>query len=186
MIDMRTRNRRAAAVTIAAALVLGMTACVDGDPVPTLPPTPDSTPIFSSEEEALAAAQAAYEAYQAAVDEALQTLDDSRLSEVATGAALSAASESVAGLVEEGSRQEGTTRVVSTTPTDLSALTSPTSTSPIQIYACLDLTGVRIVNLDGSSSQSGVDGFPTLVTFSLNEQRLLVSEEAVWDGDNFC
>ncbi|MGV3712381.1 hypothetical protein [Pseudolysinimonas sp.] len=165
---------------------LGMTACVGGEPLPTLPPTPDSTPIFGSEEEALAAAEAAYAAYQAAVDVALTTLDDSGLSAVASGEALVAASESVKSLREEGGRQEGKTAVVSVLPTDLSSLVSTSSTAPAQVYACLDLSDVRIVNADGSASQSGIVGFPMIVTFEVEARSLLVVEELVWDGDNFC
>lgn len=43
--------------------MLALTGCVDADPLPTVPPTPTSTPIFASEEEALAAAETAYAAY---------------------------------------------------------------------------------------------------------------------------
>ena len=43
--------------------MLALTGCVEGDRIPTLPPTPTSTPIFASEEEALAAAEEAYAAY---------------------------------------------------------------------------------------------------------------------------
>lgn len=46
-----------------AALVLSLTGCGGGDPMPTLPPTPSATPIFASEEEALDAAEEAYAAY---------------------------------------------------------------------------------------------------------------------------
>jgi hypothetical protein len=49
------------AVTIAGMLLLS--GCGGGDPIPTLPPTPSATPIFASEEEALAAAEEAYAAY---------------------------------------------------------------------------------------------------------------------------
>jgi hypothetical protein len=49
------------AVTIAGMLLLA--GCGGGDPIPTLPPTPSATPIFASEEEALAAAEDAYAAY---------------------------------------------------------------------------------------------------------------------------
>jgi hypothetical protein len=49
------------AVTIAGMLLLS--GCGGGDPIPTLPPTPTATPIFASEEEALAAAEEAYAAY---------------------------------------------------------------------------------------------------------------------------
>jgi hypothetical protein len=49
------------AVTIAGMVLLS--GCGGGDPIPTLPPTPTATPIFASEEEALAAAEEAYAAY---------------------------------------------------------------------------------------------------------------------------
>lgn len=51
---------------LGAVAVLGMLAlsgCGTGDPLPTLLPTPSSTPVFASEEEALAAAEEAYAAY---------------------------------------------------------------------------------------------------------------------------
>ena len=43
--------------------MLALSGCVEGDRIPSLPPTPTSTPIFASEEEALAAAEEAYAAY---------------------------------------------------------------------------------------------------------------------------
>jgi hypothetical protein len=49
------------AVTVAGMLLLA--GCGGGDPIPTLPPTPTATPIFASEEDALAAAEDAYAAY---------------------------------------------------------------------------------------------------------------------------
>jgi hypothetical protein len=49
------------AVTVAGMLLLA--GCGGGDPIPTLPPTPTATPIFASEEEALAAAEDAYADY---------------------------------------------------------------------------------------------------------------------------
>jgi predicted small lipoprotein YifL len=56
---------------LGAVAVLGMLAlsgCGTSDPLPTLPPTPSSTPVFASEEEALAAAEEAYAAYSEASD----------------------------------------------------------------------------------------------------------------------
>ena len=55
------------AVTIAGMLLLA--GCGGGDPIPTLPPTPSATPIFASEEEALAAAEDAYAAYRGMSDQ---------------------------------------------------------------------------------------------------------------------
>lgn len=48
-------------MTLAGVLLLA--GCMGGEPIPTLPPTPSTTPVFASEEEALAAAEAAYAAY---------------------------------------------------------------------------------------------------------------------------
>jgi hypothetical protein len=173
------------AVTVAGMLLLA--GCGGGDPIPTLPPTPTATPIFASEEEALAAAEDAYAAYQAAVDLALQTLDDEGLEQVATAPALQVAIDSVANLRASGSHQVGTTVVASVTPTDLSALFEGDGAGESQIYACLDLTSVGIQADDGSVSQSAIPLFPMLVTLVVvDERRLLVSEEEVWDGDNFC
>src|SRR5690606_22722214 len=44
-------------------LVLVVSGCVPDAGIPTLPPTPTVTPVFASEEEALAAAEDAYAAY---------------------------------------------------------------------------------------------------------------------------
>ena len=174
---------------VGAVAVLGMltlSGCGGSDPLPTLPPTPSSTPVFASEEEALAAAEEAYSAYQAAVDLALQTLDDSGLSAVAIGRALEAAQASVANVKAEGGRQVGDTKLISVFPTDLSGLVTGSGDEVGQIYGCLDLTEVGILNSDGSVSQSGIAGFPTIVTVQFSDGQLLVEEEDVWDGENFC
>jgi hypothetical protein len=173
---------RTLAVTVAGILLLA--GCGGGDPIPTLPPTPSSTPIFASEEDALAAAEEAYAAYQAAVDLALQTLDDSGLDAVATGDALAAALESVDRLEAEGSHQVGTTVVTSVIPTDLSPLTG--GVGEPQVYACLDLTSVGIVSADGTVSQSSIPNFPMIATFAVEGSTLLVTIDEVWDGENFC
>ncbi len=174
---------------LGAVAVLGMLAlsgCGGGTPLPTLPPTPSSTPVFASEEEALAAAEEAYAAYQAAVDLALMTLNGSGLDKVATDPALQNALESVANLTASGSRQVGTTTVSSVNPTDLSPLFEAGVRGDAQIYACLDLSAVGIQAADGTVSQSNIASFPMLVTLRLEDEVLLVAEEEVWGGENFC
>jgi hypothetical protein len=166
--------------------MLLLSGCGGGDPIPTLPPTPTATPIFASEEEALAAAEEAYAAYQAAVDHALQTLDGDGLGAVAVEPALSTARESVERLRAEGSHQVGETVVASVLPTDLTPLIDGGVGGEPQIYACLDLTSVAIIAADGTSSSSRLDRFPMIVTLSIDGSSLLVASEEVWDGDNFC
>lgn len=166
--------------------MLALTGCVGGERLPTLPPTPTSTPIFASEEEALAAAEAAYAAYQAAVDFALQTLDPSGLSAVATGEALSTALASVESFQAAGKRQIGLISVDSVRPTDLSALTEGGRDDVAQIYACLDLSQVTVVNSAGEISQSSVLRIPMIAGVRWDGSALLVAEEEVWDGSDFC
>ena len=174
---------------VGAVAVVGMLAlagCGGGDPLPTLPPTPSSTPVFASEEEALAAAEEAYAAYIGAVNIALQTLSDAGLDEVAVDAALAGARESVADLIASGSRQVGEAKVASVEPTDLAPLVEPSATGDAQVYACLDLTSVGIQDAEGVVSQSSIPLFPMLVTLRVDERRILVAQEDVWDGDNYC
>jgi hypothetical protein len=172
------------AVTVAGMLLLA--GCGGGDPIPTLPPTPTATPIFASEEEALAAAEEAYAAYQAAVDLALQTLDDDGLANVATGLALESALASVEDFEQSDRHQVGSTKVVSVAPVDVSSLIEGDGTDVSQIYACIDLSSVSVVSSDGSSSQSSVAILPMIAGLTWDGERLLVAEEEVWDGSNFC
>lgn len=172
------------AVTIAGMLLLA--GCGGGDPIPTLPPTPSATPIFASEEEALAAAEDAYAAYQAAVDLALQTLDSSGLEDVATGAALETAIGSVEEFDQSGRHQVGSTQVRSIAPVDLSSMLEGDATDIAQIYACIDLSKVSVVAADGDVAQSPLAILPMIVGLTWGGGRLLVAEEEVWDGSNFC
>lgn len=172
------------AVTIAGMLLLS--GCGGGDPIPTLPPTPSATPIFASEEEALAAAEEAYAAYQAAIDLALQTLDDSDLAAVATGAALETAVGSVDEFAQSARHQVGFTRVHSVSAADLSPLVDGDGSDISQIYACIDLSSVSVVSANGETSQSPIAVLPMIVGLSWDAENLLVAEEEVWDGSNFC
>jgi hypothetical protein len=172
------------AVTVAGVLLLG--GCGGGDPMPTLPPTPSATPIFASEEEALAAAEDAYAVYQAAVDLALQTLDDSGLDAVATGTALATALESVEEFEASARHQVGFTQVGSVSPADLSSLVDGDGTEVSQVYACIDLSAVSVVSQSGETTQSPVSVLPMIVGLTWDGNHLLVAEEEVWDGSNFC
>jgi hypothetical protein len=174
---------------VGAVAVLGMltlAGCGGGDPIPTLPPTPSAAPVFASEEEALAAAEQAYSAYLAGVNQALQTLDDAGLELVATDSALQGVLDSIADLTATGSRQVGEAKLASVRPTDLGPLLDPGVPGDAQVYVCLDLSSVGIQDADGAISQSGIPLFPMLVALRFDGGKVLVAQEDVWDGDNFC
>ena len=76
--------------------------------------------------------------------------------------------------------------MASVTATDLSPLVESGVRGDAQVYACLDLTNVAIQAADGTLSQSGIPLFPMLVTIREEGRRLLIAQEDVWDGENFC
>src|SRR3954462_13593979 len=79
---------RTAPLLATAALLLALAGCVPTDSHPTSWPHPSATPVFASDAEALAAAEKAYAAYEAAVDRSLQSISVDGLDAVATGDAL--------------------------------------------------------------------------------------------------
>jgi hypothetical protein len=181
---------RSGPVLVAAALLLALTGCVPTG-TPSASPTASATPLFASDAEALAAAETAYAVYESAVDRSLQTASATGLATVATGDALKTARSSVVSFKKEGRKQEGESKISREMAADLSALTVVGhSTDIAQIYACLDVSMVKVVDDTGNSvSNPGRQTmFPTLVSleWSAANMRLLVSEESVWDGQNFC
>lgn len=179
---------RTGPLALAVVVVLALAGCVPSDSHPTAAPSSRATPVFASDEEALAAAEAAYAAYEAAVDKSLQLLDESGLASVSSGAALKTAIGSVQDFKDQGRRQIGASKVVYAAPQDLSALTGSSSGSA-EIYACLDVSEVQVIDADGRSvsAPDRVTVFPLVVSFAWQaEQKLVVSKEVVWDGKPFC
>ncbi len=173
-------------IALAAIVVSLVSGCVPSQPLAYTPaPQPTSTPVFASEEEALAAAVEAYAGYQREVDAALTTYDVSNLDTVADGEALSAALESVKSFEQSGRRQvgESVTRGESLAQADL--LTAEL----VQIYACLDISATDVLDASGSSTVTGSRPETLSVIVSLEWRAgndvLVVSSEEVWDGD-FC
>lgn len=176
-------------LVLAIALLLALTGCVPTSGRDQPSPSVSATPVFASDEEALAAAEKAYAAYEAAVDRSLQSLDATSLGAAARGEALSNAQAAVKSFAREGRRQVGYSIVKSVAPLDLSGLTN-TPVSSGQVYGCLDVSGVDVVDSTGSSvTSSGRQMiYPTVVevVWSERHQQLFVTNESVWDGDDFC
>jgi len=175
------RIRTLAAAGIGALLVL--TGCVGGDPLPTLPPEPTSTPIFASEEEALAAAEEAYAAY----------LEMSNLISSEGGVA----PERIAPLVTEerlddelrgfATVRENGLRIVGSTTfeiLEIQRVEFDDSDAEVTFYACWDASDSRVLD------ESGADVTPTdrivvavlevsVVTVG-GEQPLVLASDVQW------
>lgn len=180
------RMRRLALV----GLLLLLAGCV---PTPAASPSPVPTPttaapIFASEEEALAAAETAYAAYQAAVDASLQNLDDGGLTAVASGIALSQAKESVATFQREGKQLIGLTNVRTLRVVQTGGLLSGAGDPVMQIYGCIDTSSTDVVDPQGTSvvASDRRTSYPTVITLEWSDDRLRVNAVEVWEGDDFC
>jgi hypothetical protein len=162
-----------------------------GNRAPTPTPTASSSaePIFASDEEALAAAEAAYgrflEASTAVTNESGS--DPARLDAVATEQALEDEREAAARFHEQGLRTSG---VVGFRFHDLqSVVTDNSSRVVITIYVCDDLRELDL--LDESGNSVVVDGRVVDVPYTVEvegsvAEQLKVSEKELWTRDNFC
>jgi len=172
---------------VAAGLLIGalalLTGCIARDPIPAPPTTPTTAPLFADEDEALAAAEEAYRAYLAMVNQIANEGGQ--------------APERIATFVtDEQYINELTSfeRYVSTDSHSEGALIADSfelqsySDDQIVTYLCLDASETRIV------TSSGVDITPTdrtaraslQVSFEIDQMRLLIAENESWSGPSFC
>lgn len=174
------------ALTIAGMLLFS--GCGGGDPIPTLPPTPSATPIFASEEEALAAAEEAYAAYSEMSD--------------AISSEGGAEPERIAPFVTEDQLEREVETAEYFSSRSLRAVGSPTVTyfqlqqfsesvngAEIVVYVCLDVSETRVVDATGTdvTPPNRESIVPLEVEFEGEAaDALLVSRSEVWSGSSFC
>jgi predicted small lipoprotein YifL len=119
--------------------MLALSGCGGSDPLPTLPPSPSSTPLFASEEEALAAAKDAYQAYLEMSDLIASEggVEPERIEDVATRDLLDAALSGYETLRENAWRTSGETSIVGT-QLQFTDLSGATSEEVVAAYICVD------------------------------------------------
>ena len=165
-----------------------------GTSVPVAEATAASTetpPVFASNEEALAAAEAAYANYLAAGDAAGPTGSDSwdEYAALTTGTEQNDVVEARSLMDQNGWSFTGTTSFDSMTVQTAQRLAD--SRWEIRTYLCLDLSSTGTVN-DAGESVVKTDRpvrVPMLVVFvtpDKNSPQLLISESPIWSGSNFC
>ena len=193
MPDARPRRltpRVAAMLGSAGVLAVALSGCA-GAPAPTPAPTPPASahPIFASDEEALAAAEAAYESF---LSTSVAVTNDGgvnadRLKDVATGQALEDEAAAAARFLEEGWRTSGS---IGFRVSHVQSVSVPQGDEAmVSIYVCDDLRNLDMV--DGAGASLVVEGrvvdVPyTVVVTGRDSLRLKVVEKALWTRDNFC
>lgn len=136
---------------VGAVAVIGMLAlsgCVPEQVIPTLPPTPTDGPLFASEEEALAAATAAYEAYGAmsSVIAAEGGIEPERIAPYVTETRYADEVRGFERLRESNLRIRGESQA---TVLQLQRFDQFETDVEIVFYACLDLTASRVIDESG-------------------------------------
>ncbi|WP_294181477.1 hypothetical protein [uncultured Schumannella sp.] len=173
---------------VALALSLSLAACAP-DPAPiTLPPQPTSTPLFASDEEALAAAEEVYSSYVRASNLLAQSgwLDYSDLAEVTTPELMAEIRSYSDGQSETGSRQVGDTQSF---VHSLQSFRQNGDTAVVTVYVCIDLSDARLISAEGLdiTPDGRVDMLPSVVELVATEdQSLRVNEDDKWDGPLSC
>tara|TARA_Y100000814_G_scaffold6187_3_gene5754 strand:+ start:3540 stop:4106 length:567 start_codon:yes stop_codon:yes gene_type:complete len=178
----------AVAAAVALSLSLGLAACTP-EPAPiAVPPQPSSTPLFASEEEALAAAEEAYVAYWLAADsvghDGWQSLEP--LQAVVTPSKLAAESESAQELSDANYRLVGNTvaRLA-----QLQSLKAGSDHVTVVAYGCIDISATKLVDESGAdATPSDRDEVLALeVTFvSDADGALKVDGSERWPDSSFC
>jgi hypothetical protein len=175
-------------MAVAAALALALAGCTEPAPESTPTSSATPTPVFASDEEALAAAEKAYADYLAMSDLIAQEggANPERMEEVATGDALS-------GGIADAARYEDTGyRGVGQSVFDHMTLQSwvPGPPATLRVYVCLDVSGTRIVDATGNTviDTPATPRTPLEVSLERPKQtdRFVVSDSVLWEGANFC
>ena len=176
--------RRILTVVGVVLLTTMMAGCIGPEPGGRHKPSPSPTPVFASDEEALAAAEAAYGAYLA-VSDAISSdggANPERLAASVTAEELAESIELYKSFEIEGIRTRGTT-------TFDSVALQRADDYEVAIYLCLDVTQVRMIDTGGAdvTPASRINRVPLEVIFLVgSDQQLLLDSSDVWRDGETC
>ena len=185
------RARGWAAVGALAVMLATLSGCGTDTPVTIPTQQPTSEPLFASDEEALAAAEAAYSKYLSISDEigASGGEDVDRLAAAVTGEQLLREEEAFASYVEKGLKTVGQTQLRAF---EIQQSTqSESDIASIGAYACADASGVRVFDKSGKdvtpSDRQNVRAFEiNLRSAESMSKQLLIDRVSAWSGDGIC
>jgi hypothetical protein len=188
LVRMRTTLRPAAAAVVLVA-ALSATACTP-PPEPPRTPAPSSTPLFASDEEALAAAEAAYAAYLKVSDQITSEGGESpeRIDKYVAPDLRDSARSSLAAFRHRNVHTAGSSTFDSTQLQRVEYRKN--GVAEVAIYACLDIEQVRLISESGSdvTPADRDNRLPLELSFISTGQSagLLLQSSDSWMGDNFC
>lgn len=181
---------RPAAVALVLLAALAASGCAP-EPVAPHTPAPTSTPPFASDEEALAAAEEAYAAYQKVEDEVLLKggVDDGRIRSVAVRDALLAATTGFESFQEKEYRATGSTSFDSVELQQYSP-NAPGGEDAVIAYMCLDFSQTDVLNAQNVSvvreERLLRQPFQMKFDFDLSQNKLLLSSRDPWTDNGQC
>jgi hypothetical protein len=174
--------------------VLALAGCsgteASGAPTSEISSTPNAepTPMFASDDEALAAAELAYRNYIAVSDEIARDggAGVERLRPFVSSKLFRQQEQEYGDVLAKGLRAKGSSSF------DSFRLESyDTRAEIIRVYVCIRVSNIRVVNEDGLdvTPADRSNDLPLQVVFvddSVSETFLLISQSEVWTGTNFC
>lgn len=181
--------RRPTLVTVAIALVVMLTACTESARIPDAEPSSEGEPLFASDDEALAAATAAYEEFLATSGLILREggVAPERLRPLVSNEVFESEAEGFQTLRENSWRSTGQSNLEATVLQQ--HVSGPIGQAEVVVYACVDVSTTDIVNADGVSqvdqSRSPLLGFEVLFLPN-DEGRLIIERKTLWDVESAC
>ncbi|WP_350348930.1 hypothetical protein ABIQ69_03035 [Agromyces sp. G08B096] len=183
-------------VLVASVLIVGGLAACSGGPAPSPAPTTAAPtesadePIFASDEEALAAAVEAYEAYNSLASEitADPSRDAAEIARVADESTVPQFEEDIEALRAAGLRIVGN---VSLSGAKLAERSEDASRATVAIYVCRDVSDTRVLDKEGNDvtkpdRASQQPQLATLVSSPSEPRQLIVKDLERWQDDNVC
>ena len=182
--------RRLASIALLSAAGLILSGCVPADPEVTPPAEPSSEAIFASDEEALAAATDAYEAYLKMSDLIAQEggKNPERIAPLVSQDALPDQIQQFAPYQERSIRASGSSRFDSITLQQFMEIDQ--GVFEIVVYLCLDVTAVKVLDDSGKDVTPGTRAsrLPLEIGFEgeSTSKNLVITRSESWHGSDFC
>lgn len=144
----------------------------------------EEQPLFASEEEALAAAQAAYTQYLALSDQIARDggVNPERLEGLVTNNQLKLDLDAFQAMASAGNRSSGFSSFDS-------FHVSSVDIGNFATYLCVDVSNSQLIDANGAdvTPPSRASRWPLMVSFTFDSsKKALISGSETWTGKNFC